>query len=411
MSRPADGVGLVETRHARVCEAGLELASGHRLDSVTVAYECYGALNAARNNAILVCHALSGGAHAAGRHEGAGRPGWWDVLIGPGKAFDTDRYFVVSSNVLGSCYGTTGPSSIDPASGRPYGSRFPVVTIGDMVKVQRALVDTLGIRRLRAVAGGSMGGMQALQWAVQYPDAVQSVVALATSTRHSPQQIAFNAIARRAVMSDPHWRGGDYYDGERPRSGLALARMLGHVTYLSDRGMHRKFGRRLRTDGPQHAFGREFEVERYLDHQGQAFVDRFDANSLLHLTRAIDDFDLVPAGGTLRDAFSAGDAAFLFLTFSSDWLYPPYHLEEAADAARAAGRTVSYREIPSDYGHDAFLLEHQAQEPVIRAFLGEGDRYNPWRHSTLEPPPPCPSPHAAAARPGSPLASWPSSVP
>jgi homoserine O-acetyltransferase len=247
-------------------------------------------------------HALSGGAHAAGRHEGAARPGWWDTMIGPGKAFDTDRYFVISSNVLGSCYGTTGPASIDPASidpasGRPYGSGFPVVTIGDMVNVQRALVDRLGIRRLHAVAGGSMGGMQALQWAVQYPDAVRSVIALATSPRHSPQQIAFNAIARRAVMSDPNWQGGDYYDGERPRSGLALARMLGHVTYLSDRGMHRKFGRRLRTDGPQHAFGREFEVEGYLEHQGRAFVDRFDANSLLHLTRAIDDFDLVPAGG------------------------------------------------------------------------------------------------------------------
>jgi homoserine O-acetyltransferase len=374
MSRPDDGLGLTETRHARVCEAGLDLECGRRLDGVTVAYEFYGRLNIARDNAILVCHALSGGAHAAGWHDGAAKPGWWDVLIGPGKAFDTERYFVVSSNVLGSCYGTTGPSSIEPASGRPYGSRFPVVTISDMVKVQRALVDRLGIRRLRAVAGGSMGGMQALQWAIQYPDAVESVIALATSPRHSPQQIAFNEIARRAVMSDPHWQGGDYYGGERPRSGLALARMLGHVTYLSDRGMHRKFGRRLRTGGPQYGFGREFEVERYLEHQGQAFVDRFDANSLLYLTRAIDYFDLVPAGGTLRDAFSGSDAAFLFLTFSSDWLYPPYHLEEAADAALAAGRRVSYQEIPSDYGHDAFLLEHEAQERVIREFLGEGDR-------------------------------------
>ena len=410
MAHQAEEFSLVETRHARVREAGLELACGRRLDAVTVAYECYGRLNAARDNAILVCHALSGGAHAAGRHEGAAKPGWWDVLIGPGKAFDTDRYFVVSSNVLGSCYGTTGPGAIDPASGRPYGSRFPVVTIPDMVSVQRALVDHLGIRRLRAVAGGSMGGMQALQWAVQYPDAVQSVIALATSPRHSPQQIAFNEIARRAVMSDPNWQGGDYYGGERPRSGLALARMLGHVTYLSDAGMQRKFGRRLRTDGLQYGFGREFEVESYLEHQGQAFVDRFDANSLLYLTRAIDYFDLAPAGGTLRDAFSGSDAAFLFLTFSSDWLYPPYHLEEAADAARAAGRPVTYREIPSDYGHDAFLLEHQAQEPVIRAFLGEHDRYNPWHHSSLESPPPCPSP-PAACRTGSPSVSSPSSVP
>ena len=410
MPRQADGLCPAETRTARVCEAGLALDCGRRLEAVTVAYECYGRLNAARDNAILVCHALSGGAHAAGRHHGASKPGWWDVLIGPGKAFDTDRYFVLSSNVLGSCYGTTGPSSIDPASGRPYGGRFPVVTIGDMVKVQRALVDSLGIGRLRAVAGGSMGGMQALQWAVQYPDAVQSVVALATSPRHSPQQIAFNEIARRAVMSDPNWQGGDYYEGERPRSGLALARMLGHVTYLSDTGMRRKFGRRLRTDGVQYGFGREFEVESYLEHQSRAFVDRFDANSLLYLTRAIDYFDLVPPGGTLRDAFRASDAAFLFLTFSSDWLYPPYHLEEVADAARAAGRPVGYREVPSEYGHDAFLLEHEAQEPVIRAFLAEGDRYNPWRHPSLESLPPCPPP-AAATRPGSPSASWPPSVP
>ena len=410
MSRASDRPGLVDTRHATLCEAGLDLACGRRLEVVSVAYECYGRLNAARDNAILVCHALSGGAHAAGWHEGASKPGWWDVLIGPGKAFDTDRFFVVSSNVLGSCYGTTGPSSVNPSDGRPYGSRFPVVTIGDMVTVQRALVDRLGISRLFAVAGGSMGGMQALEWAVRYPEAARSVIALATSPRHSPQQIAFNEIARRAVMSDPNWRGGDYYDGERPRSGLALARMLGHVTYLSDRGMHRRFGRRLRTDGLQYGLGREFEIERYLDHQGQAFVDRFDANSLLYLTRAIDYFDLVPSGGTLRDAFTSSGAAFLFLTFSSDWLYPPYHLEEVANAASAAGRSVAYREIPSDYGHDAFLLEHQAQEPVIRAFLNEGDRYNPWRHSSPESSLPCPSP-ADASRTGPSSISWSSPAP
>jgi homoserine O-acetyltransferase/O-succinyltransferase len=411
MPRAADRPGPVETRHARVCEGGLQLSIGRRLDAVTVAYECYGRLNEAHDNAILVCHALSGGAHAAGWHDGAAKPGWWDVMIGPGKAFDTDRYFVISSNVLGSCYGTTGPSSVDSALGRPYGCRFPAVTIGDMVRVQRALVDSLGIRRLRAVAGGSMGGMQALQWAVQHPDAVRSVIALATSPRHSAQQIAFNEIARRAVMADPHWRGGDYYDGDPPRSGLAVARMLGHVTYLSDRSMTRKFGRRLGTGGPECSFGREFEVARYLEHQGQAFVDRFDANSLLYLTRAIDDFDLVPDGGTLADAFSGTEADLLLLTFSSDWLYPPYHLERVAEAASAAGRRVSYREIPSDYGHDAFLLEHEAQEPLIRAFLGEGDRYNPWRRPGPETPPPCPSPHAAVSHPASPSASWPSSAP
>ena len=401
MRRPPDGLGAVETRHAGLHEQGLELECGRRLDAVTVAYETYGRLNPARDNAILVCHALSGGAHAAGWHDDAAKPGWWDVLIGPGKAFDTDRYFVISSNVLGSCYGTTGPSSIAPADGRPYGSRFPVVTIPDMVTVQRALVDSLGIARLRAVAGGSMGGMQALQWVTQYPDAVGSVIAIATSPRHSPQQIAFNEIARRAVMSDPHWRGGDYYDGERPRAGLAVARMIGHVTYLSDRGMHRKFGRRLRGHGLQYGLGNEFEVETYLDHQGRAFVDRFDANSLLYLTRAIDYFDLAPAGGTLRDAFVESDGSFLFLTFSSDWLYPPYHLEELAGAAVSAGRPVRYREIPSDYGHDAFLLEHEAQAPIIRAFLADGDRDHPWHRSSRETSLPCPAPHAAVDRPGS----------
>jgi homoserine O-acetyltransferase len=279
-----------------------------------------------------------------------------------------------------------------------------------MVRVQRALVDSLGIAQLRAVAGGSMGGMQALQWAVQYPGAVRSVIAIATSPRHSPQQIAFNEIARRAVMSDPNWRGGDYYGGARPDAGLAVARMLGHVTYLSDRGMDRKFGRRLRAGTPQYGFDAEFEVERYLQHQGQAFVDRFDANSLLYVTRAIDYFDLVPPGGTLADAFSGTDADFLFLTFSSDWLYPPRHLEAAAEAARAAGRRAGYQEIPSDCGHDAFLLEHQAQEPVIRAFLGDSDRYNPWRHPGPETMLPCPPPRAAVpAEP--PSASWPSPAP
>ena len=313
--------------------------------------------------------------HAAGWHADATRPGWWDVMIGPGKAFDTRRYCVICANVVGSCYGSTGPASIDPSTGRPYGSRFPVVTIRDMVRVQKALLETLGIPGLLAVAGGSMGGMQALQWAVSYPDAVRSVIALATTPRHSPQQIAFDEIARRAVEADPNWRGGDYYDGEPPRDGLAVARMIGHVTYLSDRGMHRKFGRRLRQDGPSYGLDPEFEVEHYLQHQGRSFVERFDANALMYLTRALDYFDLEADGRPLADAFSATDAAFLLLTFSSDWLYPPCQLEAVAAAASAAGRLVWYREIQSDYGHDAFLLEHRAQEPVIRAFLAalEGD--------------------------------------
>jgi len=362
-------LGLVETRSVRVCDEGLVLDCGRRLAGITVAYEQYGALNAARDNVILVCHALSGGAHAAGWHAGAIRPGWWDVLIGPGKAFDTNRYSVVCANVLGSCYGSTGPASNDPSTGRPFGSRFPVVTIRDMVRVQKAWLDGLGIPGLLAVAGGSMGGMQALQWAVSYPAAVRSVIALATTSRHSPQQIAFDEIARRAVEADPNWRSGDYYDGDPPRDGLAVARMIGHVTYLSDRGMQRKFGRRLRRDGPSYGLDPEFEVEHYLQHQGQTFVDRFDANALMYLTRALDYFDLEADGRSLADTFSATDAAFLLMSFSSDWLYPPCQLEAVATAATVAGRTVRYREIASEYGHDAFLLEHRAQEPVIREFL------------------------------------------
>jgi homoserine O-acetyltransferase len=362
-------LGLVETQVVHVCEGGLDLDGGRRLESVAVAYEQYGALNAARDNVILVCHALSGGAHAAGWHAGATKPGWWDVMIGPGKAFDTNRYCVVSTNVLGSCYGSTGPASIEALTGRPYGRRFPVVTIGDMVRVQKALLDTLRIPTLRAVAGGSMGGMQALQWAVSYPETIRSVIALATTHRHSPQQIAFDEIARRAVQADPHWRDGDYYDGEPPRNGLAVARMIGHVTYLSDRGMHGKFGRRLRQNAPAYGFEPEFEVEHYLRHQARSFVERFDANSLMYLSRAMDYFDLEADGRSLADTFRGTSAAFLLLTFSSDWLYPPYQLEEVAAAATAAGRTVSYHQIESVYGHDAFLLEHQAQEPVVRAFF------------------------------------------
>jgi len=362
------GLGLVETRTVRVCEDGLELECGGRLDSVSVAYEQYGALNAARDNVVLVCHALSGGAHAAGWHPAATRPGWWDAAIGPGKAFDTDRFCIICSNVLGSCYGTTGPSSVQPATGRAYGTRFPLVTIGDMVMVQKALLDALGVGRLLAVAGGSMGGMQALQWAASYPTRVRSVIALATTTRHSAQQIAFNEIARRSVTTDPNWRGGDYHDGNGPRDGLAVARMLGHVTYLSDGSMQRRFGRR-RCEPSGGRLDSAFEVGRYLDHQGRSFVERFDARAFVLLTRAIDLFDLERDGRSLAETFGATDAAFLLLTFSSDWLYPPRQLERVAEAAREIGKRVSYHEIASDSGHDAFLLEHEAQAPIIRDFL------------------------------------------
>jgi homoserine O-acetyltransferase len=361
-------VGFVDTHTAAVFPDGLTLDSGQRLDAVDVAYERYGRLNAAGDNVILVCHALSGGAHAAGWHRGAGKPGWWDVMIGPGRAFDTNRYCVICSSVLGSCYGTTGPASVDPATGRRYGARFPAVSVRDMVRVQKALLDTLGVTRLHAVAGGSMGGMQALQWVASYPDFVRAVVAIATTARHSPQQMAFNEIARRAVMADPRWCGGDYDPAAPPADGLAVARMIGHVTYLSDRGMQQKFGRRRRGVPSASPFAPDYEVQHYLDYQGRSFVDRFDANALLYVTRALDTFDL-EAERPLADSLAASDAAFLLLTFSSDWLYPSSQLAALAAAVDRAGRPVRYQDIPSDYGHDAFLLEHRAQAPLITAFL------------------------------------------
>ncbi len=301
-------------------------------------------------------------------------------MIGPGKAFDTTRDCVICTNVLGGCYGTTGPSSIDPATGRPYGLRFPAVTVGDMVTVQKRLLDRLGVTRLKAVAGGSMGGMQALQWVASYPDFVGSVIAIATTPKHSPQQIAFNEIARRAVMADPRWRGGDYPPDDPPADGLAVARMVGHVTYLSDRGMQRKFGRRRRDDAVASPFGADFDVERYLDHQGRAFVDRFDANTLLYLTKALDRFDF-EAARPAAECLSATDAAFLLLAFSSDWLYPAYQLDALAADARAANRQVVYHELSSDCGHDAFLLEHEAQAPIIRRFLTNLERADPFAHT------------------------------
>ncbi len=360
----------VETKSVELCPEGLQLESGVSLGPITIAYETYGKLNKDRDNAILVCHALSGGAHAAGWHEEAKKPGWWDVMIGPGKGLDTDRYFVVCSNVLGSCYGSTGPASINPATGSPYGLRFPLVTIRDMVHAQRHLLDFLGVRSLLTVTGGSMGGMQALQWAVSYPELVRSVIAIATTHRHSAQQIAFNEVARQAVMADPAWNQGDYYETEGPRLGLAVARMVGHITYLSDIGMEQKFGRRLRNrERFGYDFSLDFEVESYLRYQGQSFVERFDANSLLYITKALDYFDIADGQGSLSRAFRETQASYLLLAFTSDWLYPPHQLKEVAQAIRRLGKDATYCEIKSDYGHDAFLLEHQVQTPMIRSFL------------------------------------------
>jgi homoserine O-acetyltransferase len=368
------GDDIVSTRFTTLFEAGpgLPLDCGRTLGPITVAWEHYGTLNRDRSNVILVCHALSGGAHAAGRHEAAARPGWWDAFIGPGRAFDTSRYCVICTNVLGGCYGTTGPASIDPATLRAHGPDFPVVTVWDMVRVQRALLDRLGVPSLAAVAGGSMGGMQALAWSVLYPGFVRSVVAIATTDRHSPMQIALNEVARRAVMADPAWRGGRYEAGNGPAAGLAVARMLGHITYLSDARMERKFGRRAPAERTFTLDGAEFEVERYLAHQGSSFVGRFDANALLYLTKALDYFDLAERHGSLHDAAVATEARFLLLSFSSDWLYPPAQLERLAAALAAAGRDVEHRCLPSSEGHDAFLLEHEQQAPIIRRFLPDG---------------------------------------
>jgi homoserine O-acetyltransferase len=365
----------VETKSVDLCTEGLKLENGITLGPITIAYETYGKLNSDGDNAILVCHALSGGAHAAGWHEGAKKPGWWDVMIGPGKGLDTDRYFVVCSNVLGGCYGSTGPASINPATGSPYGLRFPLVTIRDMVHAQQRLLNFLGVRSLLTVTGGSMGGMQALQWAVSYPALVRSVIAIATTHRHSAQQIAFNEVARQAVMADPAWNQGDYYETEGPRLGLAVARMVGHITYLSDIGMEQKFGRRLRNrEKFGYDFSLDFEVESYLRYQGQSFVERFDANSLLYITKALDYFDVADGHGSLSRAFRETQASYLLLAFTSDWLYPPHQLKEVAQAIRRQGKDATYCEIKSDYGHDAFLLEYQIQAPMIRSFLERVDK-------------------------------------
>ncbi|MBE3095626.1 MAG: homoserine O-acetyltransferase [Planctomycetes bacterium] len=365
----APGIGLVTTRDATVCPDGLRLDCGRTLGPITVAWEQYGAPDPDNSNVVLVCHALSGGAHAAGWHDAATKPGWWDVMIGPGKAFDTRRYCVISSNVLGSCYGTTGPVSVDPATGQPFGPEFPVVTVWDMVRVQRRLLEHLGITSLAAVAGGSMGGMQALAWSVLYPGFAESIIAIASTDRHSAQQIAFNEVARRAIFGDPAWRSGRYSADRPPETGLTVARMLGHITYLSDTGMERKFGRRVRGRLGYALGSPEFEVERYLEHQGASFVGRFDANALLYLTKAIDYFDLGEGEDSLEAALAKTASRFLLLTFSSDWLYPPYQLERVAAALESAGRPVEYHCLKSDYGHDAFLLEHAQQEPIVRRFL------------------------------------------
>ncbi|MFW5729703.1 MAG: homoserine O-acetyltransferase MetX [Spirochaetota bacterium] len=365
-----DSVGIVEPRQVTF-EEPFRLDCGQDFRPITVAYETYGSLNEAKSNAILVAHAFSGDAHAAGHYrESGGPPGWWDHMIGPGKAFDTEKYFVICSNVLGGCGGTTGPGSIDPETGKPYALSFPVVTIEDMVRVQARLLDHLGINRLLAVAGGSMGGMQAIEWTASYPGRVKGAIVLAATARLSAQAIAFNAVGRNAIMSDPKWNNGEYYGGEQPARGLSIARMVGHITYLSDQSMGMKFGRKLQErERFGFDFSDQFAVESYLEHQGDKFVDRFDANSYIYLTKAIDYYDLAARYGSLEDAFSKVRARFLVMSFSSDWLYPSYQAKEIVFSLTKCGKDVSYTEISSPYGHDSFLLESERQTPLIAAFL------------------------------------------
>jgi homoserine O-acetyltransferase len=388
----AGSVGTVETQFLDLAQP-LDLDCGRTLQPVRIAYETYGTLSPARDNVILVCHALSGDAHAAGyaatppaegtrdgfgaddRDGNAGRGlGWWDGMIGPDKAFDTNRFFVVSTNLLGGCRGTTGPSSTNPATGRAYGTDFPVITVADMVRAERAFLDELGIRRLAAIAGGSLGGMQALEWAVSYPDRVDAIVVIASTHALQPQGVAWNAIARNAIMADPDWQGGHYHGtGRAPTAGMGVARMVGHITYLSATSVGNKFGRRLQfADDIRYTLTEpEFEIENYLRYQADAFVKRFDANTYLYTSRALTYFDLARqyGGGRLIEALKTVRARTLLIAFSSDWLYPPAGSEELAKALRALHQDVELHVIDAPYGHDCFLLEEARQTPMIQRFL------------------------------------------
>jgi homoserine O-acetyltransferase len=351
----------------------LALDGGGSLPEIDVAYETYGRLTAARDNAILVAHALTGDQHLASVHPVTGKPGWWSRMVGPGRPIDTDRWFVICANVLGSCMGSSGPASADPATGTPYAMRFPVITIRDMVRAQALLLDHLGIQQLAAVVGGSMGGMQALSWAATFPQRVRNAVVIASTARHSAQNIAFHEVGRQAIMADPNWRGGDYYGtGESPTAGLAVARMAAHITYLSEAGLTEKFGRRLQArDAKSFGFDADFQVESYLRHQGLAFTDRFDANSYLYITRALDYFDLAEEhGGHLANAFRGSQTRFCLVSFDTDWLYPTTESRSIVHALNAGGAAASFVELSSPYGHDAFLLDSPELDRVMSGFLG-----------------------------------------
>jgi homoserine O-acetyltransferase/O-succinyltransferase len=350
----------------------LPLDCGVALAPFTVAYTTYGTLNADKSNAILVCHALTGDQFVAEPHPITQKPGWWETMVGPGLIFDTDRYFIICSNVIGGCMGSTGPADINPQTGKPWGLSFPVITIRDMVRAQARLIDHLGIETLFCVAGGSMGGMQVLEWAATYPDRVFSAMPIATAARHSAQNIAFHEVGRQAIMADPEWTGGDYQSqGKRPERGLAVARMAAHITYLSEAALHRKFGRQLQDrESLSFGFDADFQVESYLRHQGSTFVDRFDANSYLYITRACDYFDLAAEhGGTLANAFKGTKTRFCVVSFTSDWLYPTSENRAVVHALNAAAANVSFVEIATDKGHDAFLLEEPEFFATVGGFL------------------------------------------
>ncbi len=366
--KKSQNLGIVHSMNYNI-PGILSLESGKTLSNVRIEYEIYGKMNDDKSNVILICHALTGDAHAAGFHKGDKKPGWWNIVIGPNKAFDTEKYCVICSNILGGCKGSTGPSSIDPETGKPYGISFPVITIADIVNTQKKLIEYLGVRQLYAVAGGSMGGMQVLQWTVSYPNMVKKAIAIATTASSTPQQIAFGAIGRKAITDDPKWNRGNYYGKEIPAQGLALARMVGHITYLSDASMQKKFGR-VQQDEEGIDRSPNFQVESYLNHQGDTFTKRFDANSYLYITKCVDFFDL-SKNGALIDGFAGVTAKYLVISITSDWLYPPYQAQEIVSALTANGVDAKYEEIRSQYGHDAFLLEEGQMNYLIRSFLSQ----------------------------------------
>lgn len=365
-------IGIVQTQYLEVKEP-LELESGQFLPEYTIAYETYGVLNEQCDNAILVNHALTGDAHAAGKRSADDKKfGWWNDMIGSGKAFDTDKYFVISSNMLGGCSGTTGPSSYKPNSQERWGLDFPVITIQDAVKVQKKLIEYLRVKKL-IVAGGSMGGMQALEWSINYPDMVEACIVIASTSKLSAQSIAFNAIGRNAILSDPNFNNGNYYDStKQPERGLAIARMIGHVTYLCEDAMQNKFARRFQDkEKPNFDFNVDFQVESYLEHQGQRFVERFDANSYLYITKAVDLYDSSEKYGSLTDAFKNSNAKFLVMSFTTDWLFPTEQSKDIVNALIKAQKDVSFCEIESPCGHDAFLLEFETQTKIMKSFLSK----------------------------------------